>query len=242
MMNIYIRFKKNEFLVRKETFQPTDLFFKDKNKHFVSMTRGYQIYNYVIAKYKELIEKQVNDSKIILKSEVVNKFSNVKIMTNEEKINFINEQKLKNKPNLFFIITSILLWISFAFWVLVILISIITFEFEILEIIVSVLMLTIFFVFGKKSNATISKSKNLIKRILNENMYIVECQVYDKKYFRTQDTDLTIHDNYYIKITDGNYIVNQWIEISKVNYKQEDNYIVRFYVFDETGSEYFLID
>ena len=57
MMNIYIRFKKNEFLVRKETFQPTDLFFKDKNKHFVSMTRGYQIYNYVIAKYKELINK-----------------------------------------------------------------------------------------------------------------------------------------------------------------------------------------
>ena len=48
--------------------------------------------------------------------------------------------------------------------------------------------------------------------------------------------------NYYIKITDGNYIVNQWIEIPKVNYKQEDNYIVRFYVFDETGSEYFLID
>ena len=93
-------------------------------------------------------------------------------MTNEEKINFINEQKLKNKPNLFFIITSILLWISFAFWVLVILISIITFEFEILEIIVSVLMLTISFIFGKKSNATISKSKNLIKRILNENMYI----------------------------------------------------------------------
>ena len=40
---IHIKFKNNEFLVKKETFQPTDLFFKDKNKHFVSITRGYQI-------------------------------------------------------------------------------------------------------------------------------------------------------------------------------------------------------
>lgn len=45
--NIYIKFKNNEFLVKKETFAPTDLFFKDKNGKFVTMTRGYQIYNYV---------------------------------------------------------------------------------------------------------------------------------------------------------------------------------------------------
>ena len=114
--NIYIKFKKNEFLVKKETFQPTDLFFKDKNGRFVSSTRGYQIYNYVSTKYKELTEKEVDTSKIILKSEVVNKFSNVQKMSNEEKLNFIKQQKLKNKPRWFFIITSILLWANFILW------------------------------------------------------------------------------------------------------------------------------
>ena len=42
---IYIKFKNNEYLLKKETFSPTDLFFKDKNGKFVGMTRGYQIYN-----------------------------------------------------------------------------------------------------------------------------------------------------------------------------------------------------
>ncbi len=44
---IYIKYKKNEFLVKKD-FEPTDLFFKDKNRKFVSLTRGYQIYNYFL--------------------------------------------------------------------------------------------------------------------------------------------------------------------------------------------------
>ena len=49
-----------------------------------------------------------------------------------------------------------------------------------------------------------------------------------------------IYNNYYIKITDGNYIVNEWIEIPKEKYNKDDNK-VKFYVFDKTGSEYFLI-
>lgn len=238
---IHIRFKRNEFLVKKETFQPTDLFFKDINKHFVSMTRGYQIYNYVMAKYKELTEKEVDNSKIILKSEVVNRFSNVRKMSNEEKISFINQQKIKNKLRLFFIITSMLLWANFIFWLFGLLAFMITSNFVISDIIVTVIMIIVSFILGKKSNVAIFKNKNLIKRILNEDMYIVECKVYDKKHNQTQDTDGTVFDNYYIKITDGNYIVGQWIKIPKEKYKQEDNYIVKFYVFDQTGSEYFVI-
>lgn len=44
---LYIKFKKNEFLVAKETMEPSSFFFKDKNKKFVPLSRGYQIYNYV---------------------------------------------------------------------------------------------------------------------------------------------------------------------------------------------------
>ena len=29
-------------------FWPTKLFFRDKNKKFITVTRGYQIYNYVV--------------------------------------------------------------------------------------------------------------------------------------------------------------------------------------------------
>jgi len=238
---IHIIFKKNEFLVKKETFQSTDLFFKDKNNHFVSMTRGHQIYSYVTAKYIKLTEKEMDESKIILKSEVVNKFSNVQKMSNEEKINFINQHKLKNRPRLFFIITSVLLWGNFTFWSYAILVYIIFFDCTISDIIVTIIIIIVSYILGKKSNTAIFKNKKLIKRILNEDMYIVECKVYDKKHNLSGDPDGTVSDNYYIKITDGNYIVDQWIKIPKEKYKQEDNYTVKFYVFDKTGSDYFLI-
>lgn len=238
---IHIIFKKNEFIIKKETFQPTDLFFKDKNGRFVSMTRGYQIYNYVMSKYSNMAERGVNKSKTILKSEVVNKFSNVKKMSNEEKVNFIEQQKLKNKPRYFFVVTSILLWTNFSFWLLGLLGFIITFDFVISDIIVATIMIIISYILGIKSNQTIFKNKKLIKRIMNEDMYIIECEVYDKKNNQTQDSNGRVYDNYYIKITDGNYIVDQWIKIPKEKYSQEDNYTVKFYVFDEYGSDYFLI-
>lgn len=237
---IHILFKNNEFLVKKETFQPTDLFFKDKNKHFVSMTRGYQIYNYIMANYKKITERELEKSKIILKSEVVNRFANVRRMSNEEKISFIKTNGIKNRPRLFFVITSVLLWANFIFWIVGLLSFIITSHFIISDIIMSLIIIIISFVLGKKSNIAIFKNKHLIKRILNEDMYIVECKIYDKKHNQTQNVAGTIHDNYYIKITDGNYIVDQWIKIPKEKYEQDGNN-VKFYVFDQTESEYFLI-
>lgn len=237
---IHIIFKNNEFLVKKETFSPTDLFFRDKNKHFVSMTRGYQIYNYIMANYKKLTERELDESKIILKSEVVNKFSNVKKMSDEEKITFINDHNIKNRLRLFFVITSVVLWTYFIFCLIELLDFIITFDFIISDAVLATIIMIISFILGKKSNVAIFKNKKLVKRILNEDMYIVECEIYDKKNDRTQDADGTIYDNYYIKITDGNYIVDEWIKIPKEKYEQDSN-SVKFYVFDETGSEYFLI-
>ena len=67
---------------------------------------------------------------------------------------------------------------------------------------------------------------------------IVECEVYDKKHKKTYDTHGREYNNYYIKITDGNYIVDQWIEISKENYEKDGNNI-RFYAFDQAESIFF---
>ena len=237
---IHIFFKNNEFLVKKETFQPTELFFWDKNHRFVSMTRGYQVYNYVMANYKKLTERELDESKVILKSEVVEKFSNVKKMSDEEKKSFITSQKIKNKPRFFFVITSLLLWGNFAFWLLGLICFILTSDFVISDIVVSIIMVIISYILGKKSNVAVVKNKKLVNRIMNEDMYIVECEIYDKKHNQTQDTGGTVYDNHYIKITDGNYIVDQWIEIPKEKYEQGSNK-VKFYVFDKTGNEYFLI-
>lgn len=44
--NIHIWFKNNEWVLDKKKLSPTNFFFKDKNNKFVSITRGYQVYNY----------------------------------------------------------------------------------------------------------------------------------------------------------------------------------------------------
>ncbi len=50
---VHIWFKKNEWIADREKIEPTDLFFRDKNKKFVSITRGYQVYNYYHLKYQQ---------------------------------------------------------------------------------------------------------------------------------------------------------------------------------------------
>ncbi len=50
---LYIKYKDKEFKVKKDTFEAKDLFFKDMNNKHVSMTTGYQIYNYVKYKLKK---------------------------------------------------------------------------------------------------------------------------------------------------------------------------------------------
>lgn len=54
---VYIKFKKYEFELDKENFNPTSLLFKDKNNKFVTLTTGYQIYNYVNYYYKNELKK-----------------------------------------------------------------------------------------------------------------------------------------------------------------------------------------
>ena len=105
-----------------------------------------------------------------------------------------------------------------------------------------IFMIAVSFYFWKKSNKAMMKNKDLIKKIINGKMYLVECYVYDKKHNRTQDTDGTVYENYYIKITDNHYVVEPWIEIPKTCYRDEENYMVRFFVLNEKGIDIFEID
>lgn len=240
--NIYIKFKDYEFCVKKETFQPTDLFFRDKNNKFVTSLRGYQIYNYVFNKYYKEIEKHVDNEKVIFKSEVVDKFSNVKVLSLDEKQKYINENKIKNRPRVLFIILSIMLWYNFIFWIFgFILIITGNLSFSIFNIIIAILMIIFSYILGKKSNKAINKNKTLIKKIMNKNMYDVECFIFDKRCCDTQDTDGHSSKCYEIKITDGNYIVNEWIEVDKTIYETNVDEKLHILVLDEKASDIFEI-
>ena len=222
---INIKFKNNEFHVKKENFSPTDLFFRDKNKKFVSMTRGYQIYNYIMYKYKDMTEKKINKDNIISKSDVVNKFNNVKELSLEEKENYITRKNIKNKPRIFFVILSIILFLNLIFWVTAIIGAIMKpIDYTIYNWLCYIFMSVLSFYLWRKSNKAINKNKDLIKKIINGKMYLVECYVYDKKLDKTQDTNGKIRENYYIKITDNHYVVDSWIEIPKSCYRDEENY------------------
>lgn len=238
--SVYIRFRKNEFLIEKENLQPQSFFYKDKNNHFVSVTRGYRIYNYVNMYYKKFLERQLDESKVISKSEVVTKFTNTRKMSNEEKYNFMNTYGIDNKIKLFFIITSVLLWSNFVFWSLGLFFSIIDKDVYVSFTVVSIGMMVFSYIFGKKSNQAIFMSKNLVKRILNEDMYFIECKIYDKKQAVFSKMAGATHQYYYVKITDGNYILNEWLEVPKKVYLKNNSSIKIYFLSGVEGEKIFI--
>lgn len=235
--NIYIRFQSFEFLVKREDFGPTKLLFRDKNKKFVTVTRGYQIYNYVVYYFKNILEKNVNSDGAILKSEVVDKFKNVKVMTKEDKISFIESERLRNKIKIGYVLLSIILWFGFVFWIYIFIIML-KGDINVMTVILVLILIWISFTLGKKTGRKAVRDKNLVNRILNNEMFMVSASIFDKKNERVDDGDFGSVQNYYIKVTDGMFVVNQWIKVSKEVYNKDR---VTIYIFDKYASDYFLI-
>lgn len=223
----YIKFKNNEFHVKKESSDSWIIPAFDENKHFVPLFRRVQIRDYVNERYAELRKKDVDKSKIILKSEIVDKFERVRKMTSDEKIDFIRTQKLKWNVKPFWAIISIFSWWVALVGVFGIIQNIINNNFG--EVIVCAFIVIMGYVFGKFSGTEMLRDKKLVKRIMNEDMYIVECKIYDRKYSNADDNTY-----FYVKITDGNYIVNQWISVTKKKYEQENDDII-LYVLNKTA-------
>ena len=235
--NIYIRFQSNEFLVKREDFSPTKLFFRDKNKKFVTVTRGYQIYNYVVYYFKNILEKNVNSDSAILKSEVVDKFKNVKVMNKEEKIIFIESEGLHNNIKIGYVLLSIILWFGFVFWIYIFIIML-KGDINVMAVILVLILIWISFTLGKKTGRKAVMDKNLVNRILNNEMFMVSASIFDKKNERVDDGDFGSVHNFYIKVTDGKFIVNQWFKVPKEVYNKDK---VTIYIFDKYASDYFLV-
>lgn len=243
---IYVRYKKNEFLVKKETLSPTDFYYRDKNKRFVSMMRGYQIYNYILIYHQEVMDKDIDESKRLSKQEFLNNFKDIKKITAEEKINLLDNNNIKNKKRLNFIIISILLWSNFIFWTLGLSISLLENEIKMPEdisfVITSITMIILSFIFGKKSNKEINKDKKTYSFILNSDIYIIECKIYDIKVIPYIGKDGNKYVGRYVKITDGNYVLNEWIEVTGRKYIERSKYTKIYYQPGLKENEQFLIN
>lgn len=67
---------------------------------------------------------------------------------------------------------------------------------------------------------------------------MVSASIFDKKNERVDDGNFGSVQNYYIKVTDGMFAVNQWIKVPKEVYGKNE---VMIYIFDKYASDYFLI-
>ena len=81
------------------------------------------------------------------------------------------------------------------------------------------------------------KNKNLITKIINNNMYCIPCYLFDKKYESSSDTVGKHYDNYYVKITDKEYIVNDWIEVSEEIYLVDEKKKLTLVMLDKSGKD-----
>lgn len=208
---IEIKYKDKEFTVKKETFQPTNLFFKDKNGKFVSMTTGYQIYNYVMYNHKEKTEKETTDGNIIGIEDVITKFSNVRLMNDDEKKWYIEYKKLKYRRKRISLILSILFYIIAAFYCFG---SIIAIRNNLGAGVLGIIFLIIAVLFNRFSKRQII----LIDKIMKGNTYIADCYSYDKKI-----NEYDGGTDYLIKVRDNKgYYLNKWFAIPCNVYKNNE--------------------
>lgn len=200
--NLYIKFRKHEFLIPKNQFSPNRLFFFDKNKKFTTLSTGYQIYNHVMRDHPKLLELPMDQFTIIPENEIVSKFKNVKELNEEEKETYIKNRKLKKQlklPSLCFSFVSAFISFSLVFQIAD---SFLNQQKQKPGYSILLLITSITFAYLSKVFYHISSSdKRLVKKIYDYPMYEVNGFSYDYREIPF----------YSVKITDGKYIIDKWM-------------------------------
>ena len=224
---IYIKYKNREFLLNKETFGVTKLFFRDKNGKFVSMTTGYQIYNYVMYKHKEKTEKEITNGLVIGIEDIITKFSNIRLMNEEEKRWYIDYKKLKYRRRIISFIFSVVFYAVAAFFSFGAFSSILLNRIDKLLQIITVGM--VFFALAMLCNKISKRQMTLIDKITKGKSYIADCYSYDKKI-----SDHSRGTDYLIKVTDKKgHFLNKWFSIHPQIYKNSDIIKARLVIIGE---------
>lgn len=208
---IYIKYKNYEFELNKETFEPTDMIWKDKNKKFVSVTLAYQIYNYVTYKYRHLLEKQVPN--FADKENILTNYENIKSATDEEINNYIIFKGFnKNKPlsksiGILYIILSIIFVLGILF----------NNKYSILKKCAVLLFSSVLFVPAYTFYNEATHNKKNLNKIKKSKIYIAPAYVFDKK-IEQSDSEYT----YFVKVSDKkNHYIDEWFKISKEDYQND---------------------
>ena len=168
---------------------------------------------------------------VINKSEVVDKFSNVRIMTEDEKKEYIKSKKLINRPSIFFIIVTLGVYSLAAYFLYI---AVVAIKMRLSILIPIALMFTAACVcyVASITSRGILHDKKLREKIMSQDMYIVECNLCEKK------RDSEYGDS--AKVYDGKYIVDTRYSISRELYNNE-NPKAHIYVLDRYGSDIFEI-
>lgn len=242
---IYIRYKDYEYLFNKKDFKKSNLMLKEKNGKRISWRRAGIIYSYVIGKHKELLEKEIDKSKVITEKEIPEKFKGIKLLTEVEKQEYIKRRSLKNRH----LIPSFIMSMSFFG------IGIMAFLGGFLQIIerikaeetgekiVEIIALAMIILFTCLAMISIGvvlyqysgRQKKLVEKIKKGKMYTAYCYSYDKKEESHADSEGYTTLYYYIKVTDDEHYIDKWFEVSRLPFHHNERVRGKLIMIDNGG-------
>ena len=74
---------------------------------------------------------------------------------------------------------SIILWLGFVFWIYIF-IFMLKGDINVMAVILVLILIWISFILGKKTGRKAVRDKNLVNRILNNEMFMVSASIFDK--------------------------------------------------------------
>lgn len=219
----YIKYKDREFETYIKDIRCKDGKFKIKDQNGEQPSFSLLVNMMLIAenKYNELIKDKLDKMKVLNKNEVVSKFKGVREAFEEEKEEYFNYIKRKNKS------IDIISNVFGAFFFFIAFSMLIAAKENSLMIFVAIAFAMCGYFMR---NSRITKAK--LRKIIKGKLYISDC--YSCELETRSTTEAGIY--YYIKVTDdvGNYI-NEWFEIDKESLDNKGETAAKLYVVEYNG-------
>lgn len=224
--HINIIFRKWSWRVKRETFQPGDLFFRDGNHKFVSVSRGYQVYNAMLAFYPEYIGTGKVPDKRELGS--IEDFHDVRKMTVEERRAYAREKKKGNGFSSACMGGVSLIFGGLAVKIFLMLPQKITLGEKMPVLLLGLFLFLLFLLFFMMAVS----AKMEARWMRTHDCFVATGYSYNKSKEQVQDGTLNRTTVYYAKVWDGHSVyLKRTFEISREDFAREEplTFELRFY-------------